>query len=182
VGKRRGQSRVGYRKLTPTYKARLARNGISQRAWEDGADLRKARGHTKDIARVESPLPDDVITDLIHGRGEPGDFAEVSNTKLPSWIPTDIRADVAAALSQLPPPYKWEGVVLYPKAGGNTWGMKVTLNNTYHDELEIEIPGGGEELSGAHVILQLLSMPPEDDDAWANWDYDDLRIDRTGSS
>jgi hypothetical protein len=181
VPRRVGQKRFGYRNLTSDYKKRLARQGISQRDWENGVDLRKARGHTKDVASPKSALAPEVITSLVSGQGKAKDFAKVSRTRLPGWIPKDTRADVKAALSQLPSPNKWESVVLYPRGDGSTWTMKVTLKNMYHDVIEIEIPGGGDQLSGAWTVLDILSNP-NNNNAWGSWDSNQLRIDRTGST
>ena len=180
MSRHKGQVRFGYAALTPTYKTRLARRGITQRAWEDGADLRAARGHKP--RHVPKTAIDQAVTSrLLEGDAVPSDFAVVKNATLPRWIPKELRADVKAALSQLPNPKKWQSVVLCPRPGGDVWKMTVTLNNQYHDEIEIEIPGGGEHLSGAWEILDLLAKPPGSRE-WENWSYNDLRIDPTCST
>jgi hypothetical protein len=188
---RRGQVRFGWRKLSKPYRARLERQGISQTYWENGGDLRRARGHTKDLLSAnKSPLDQRVIDRLVlppslGGGAKPEDFAAVRKVTFAWWIPTNMRADVKAALSQLQPPNKWKSVVLCPRSDHDAWRMTVTYNNRYEDTVEIDIPGGGEELSGAKQVLDLLYSPPstgQRGEAWANWGTDQLRIDPTCST
>ena len=180
MGKRRGQKRVGYRNLSKPYKARLVRAGISQRQWEDGADLRTARGHKPTPPKYVAPAP--LISNALEGELSGADLAELrqwQGSQRPAWIPDSIRVDVAATLSQLPPPTQWSEVVLYPRPGGDTWTMHVEFKGARYP-IDIEIPGGGVELSGAWQVLDLLSNPP-DSRQWKEWSYDQLRVDRTGS-
>lgn len=181
MGRRRGQVRVGYRKLSKAYKARLVRAGVTQTQWENGADLRVARGHVPRPPRSAAPLEPTV--DAVHGDADPAELAQLkqwAGSDRPAWIPEALRVDVAAILSQLPPPGQWSGVVLFPRSGGDTWTMRVEMKGNAYP-VEIEIPGGGEELSGAWQILDLLSHPPNSK-AWEDWSVDDFRVDRTGST
>ena len=42
--RRKGQVRFGWRNLSPAYRTRLERGGITQIRWEQGADIRRAAG------------------------------------------------------------------------------------------------------------------------------------------
>lgn len=181
--RRKGQVRFGWRNLSPSYRDRLTRRGITQAQWELGADLRQARGHKDEIAktRPRSAAGKKLTERLVQGEATPADIAAIQqwrDTQRPAWIPAGIRADVAAALSQLPSPQRWTGVKMYPQGEGRPWTMEVTLKGNAYP-VTVEIPGGGEELSGAWQVLDLLSQPPSTPQ-WKNWSYDRLTVERTG--
>mgnify|MGYP006267141199 CR=1 FL=1 len=155
MGRRRGQVRVGYRKLSKTYRARLERNGITQRAWEDGADLRVARGKTPKAPKA-APAPD-VIAKVI-SEPEISDLRKLEATFVrPAWIPSWMSIDVAAALSQLPPTNRWKAVHFIPAPDGQPWTMTVELKGRAYP-ITIEIPGGGGPGSGAREVLDFVNQ------------------------
>lgn len=179
-----GQVRFGWASLKKPYRDRLAGRGITQRMWEDGADLRTARGHTDEVRRSapKRSAPKQLTERLVSGEASARDIREIrqwSRTSRPAWIPAGIRDDVAAALSQLPAPQSWSSVTLYPVGDGQPWVMRVEFKGNRYP-IEVLIPGGGEELSGAWQVLDLLSDPPGGR-SWREWDVDKMLVDRTGS-
>jgi hypothetical protein len=73
----------------------------------------------------------------------------------PPWIPEWITNEVAAILSQLPDPSKWQGVTFEPQPDGAPWRMTVELKRGY--PITIDIPGGGGPGSGAKEVLDLVA-------------------------
>ena len=147
----KGQVRYGWRNLSQPYRARLERQGISQRSWEDGADLRKARG------KAPKPQPGAATPELAQALATAPTEAELSaaaRLTRPSWIPAYISSDVAAVLSQLPPYSRWSNVYFEPQPDGAPWRMTVELKRGY--PITIDIPGGGGPGSGAKEILDFV--------------------------
>lgn len=150
----KGQVRFGWRKLSKSYRARLERQGISQRAWEDGADLRKARGKAPK-PRPTAPSPD-LISRIVRTPTEK-DLAELRAMFVrPAWIPRDMSTDVAAALSLLPDPSRWKSVQFIPRPDGEPWTMIVQLKGRAYP-ITIEIPGGGGPGSGAREVIDFVN-------------------------
>lgn len=148
----KGQVRYGWRKLSQPYRARLERQGISQRSWEDGADLRKARGKAPKPQPGAAPV--ELAQELATAPSEAALSAAERFTR-PPWIPEWISNEVAAILSQLPDPSKWEGVTFEPQPDGAPWRMTVELKRGY--PITIDIPGGGGPGSGAKEVLDLVA-------------------------
>lgn len=148
----KGQVRFGWRKLSQPYRTRLERQGITQRAWEDGADLRKARG--KKPKPPPGAIPVELAEELATAPSEAALAAAARFTR-PPWIPEWVTNDVAAILSQLPDPSKWVDVIFSPQPDGAPWQMTVELKRGY--PITIDIPGGGGPGSGAKEILDLVA-------------------------
>lgn len=148
----KGQVRYGWRNLSQPYRTRLERQGISQRAWEDGADLRKARG--KKPKPQPGAAPAELAQELAKAPTEAA-LAAAAAFARPSWIPEWVTSEVAAILSQLPDPSKWAGATLEPQPDGAPWKMTVELKRGY--PITIDIPGGGGPGSGAKEVLDLLA-------------------------
>jgi hypothetical protein len=143
MGRRKGQVRFGYKKLSLEYRKRLERNGVSQKEWEDGADLRKARGHARDGLKPLSEKEKKAIEKAVRSDLTPQELKELEKTiKIPSWIPKGTRIEVAAALSQLPDPKTWRHAYFTPKDDGEPWTLTVYKKRSKYP-LIIEIPGGG---------------------------------------
>jgi len=149
----KGQVRFGYRKLSKTYRARLERQGITQRQWEDGADLRKARGKTPK-PRAGAPSPQ-LVSKVLQAPTMKDLQALERAFVRPAWIPPDMSTDVAAALSLLPDPTRWKGVTFTPRPDGEPWTMTVELKGRAYP-VTIDIPGGGGPGSGAQEAIDFV--------------------------
>lgn len=148
----KGQVRFGWRKLSRPYRTRLERQGITQRAWEDGADLRKARG--KKPKPPPGAAPAELAKELANAPTEAALAAAAAFIR-PAWIPEWVTNDVAAILSQLPDPAKWADAYFTPGADGGPWKLTVQLKRGY--PVSVEIPGGGGPGSGAKEVLDLIA-------------------------
>lgn len=170
--KRDPSRRVGWSRLKAPYRRRLEAKGISRSAWENGVDLRAARGHTP--APPRGAAPKEIVERVVSGEGEPADLRDLgrwNETMRPRWIPAGMTDDVAAALSQLPPPKMWSDVVFYPASGGEPWRMVVNMKGNAYP-VEILIPGGGAVGTGAREVLDLLTDPKlsgADMRYWKTW-------------
>jgi len=170
--KRDPTRRVGWSRLKSDYRRRLEASGISRSSWENGADLRAARGHVPAPPRGAAPI--DIVERVVAGEGEPADLRELgvwNESRRPAWIPAGMTDDVAAALSQLPPPKDWSEVKFYPASGGEPWRMVVERKGNAYP-VEIMIPGGGAVGTGAREVLDLLSDPKlsgADMRYWRHW-------------
>ena len=156
ASKRYPGRRVGYSRLSKSYRARIDRT-VGREAWEAGADLRAARGH----------VPERVVS----GGGTDEDFRELGTWTRPGWIPKTMREDVAGALSQLPNPSRWSHVSFYAAPDGAPWRMVVEMKGNAYP-VEIEIPGGGAVGTGARDVLDLLTDPKlsgADMRYWRSW-------------
>ena len=153
MAKRKGQVRTGWRKLSKPYRTRLERSGVTQRAWEDGIDLRAARG--KKPKPPPGAPPKELYDRIISGEATEADFRTLATSfRRPSWVPKDASVDVAAALSNLTTPKNWDTVDFIPRPDGEPWTMIVTRKRG--NPISIEIPGGGGPGSGAKEILEIV--------------------------
>ena len=153
MGRKKGQKRFGYRNLTPAYKKRLERNGISKNDWEMGIDLRQARGHKPKPPATAAPI--ELTQRVVRGEGTESDFRTLAGITRPAWIPKTASVDVAAALSQLPNPRSWDRIEFVPRGDGEPWTMIVHPKRGY--PISIEIPGGGGSGSGAREVLDIVA-------------------------
>ena len=149
----KGQVRFGYRNLSKSYRTRLERQGITQRQWEDGADLRKARGKAPK-PRKGAPSPQ-VVSKVLQAPTMKDLQALESTFVRPAWIPRDMSLDVAAALSQLPDPTRWKSVTFTPRPDGEPWTMTVQPKGRAYP-ITIDIPGGGGPGSGAREVIDFV--------------------------
>jgi hypothetical protein len=173
-------SRKGWAQLSPTYKARLTRQGITPQLYRSGADLRGARGKLGASSRPATAAPKEQTDQTVTGGGTDESqriLERWRSTTAPAWLPASnelLGTDVVAALSQLPSPRSWGNVHFIPSGGGQPWVMQVDIKGGY--QREIVIPGG----SDARDVLHLLSSPEwfdlDDYDDWDSWidqyDYD----------
>jgi hypothetical protein len=157
------QVRFGWDDRTEAYRRRLERQGITRSMWEQGADLRAARGHKPAplLAPGKAKALDRVIkagsTDINK------DYKTLQRGfRWPKWIPKDnpitgpTSIDVAVALSQLPAPSKWKSVDMVPRPDGQFWTMTVQLKGNAYPVV-IDIPGGGGAGSGAKQVLEIVT-------------------------
>jgi len=156
MGRRKGQKRFGYRKLSPTYRNRLAKKGISQTAWEMGAQLSTARGHKLEGYVRQPKSLQDLTQKAVRTELTPKQIIEMEHQlRRPSWIPNRMRTENAAALAQLPDPKSWKHVYVTPSADG-PWRLTVYRKRSKYP-LIIEIPaGGGGEGEAPREIIDLL--------------------------
>lgn len=158
----KGQVRFGWRKLSEPYRSRLERQGISQRDWEDGVDLRAARGKTPEPPRGAAPI--ELVESVVSGEASVSEMLSLERRFVrPSWIDETVSADVAAALSLLPNPSRWAAVRFIPRPDGQPWTMIVTPkgarlrdDGTSPYDISIPIPGGGGPGSGAREVLEIV--------------------------
>lgn len=189
---KRGPSgkRVGWSKLSTSYRARLTGAGVTRSDWEAGADLRTARG--KAPARPDYAAPADVVERLLGGEALRDDLEKVQAFLGPEWT-RGLDPDVRAALSQIPfPPSQWADVIITPRGDEAPWTMRVVRkgrpsNGIVTDrggndhavtayDVTIEIPGGGAPGSGGRQVLELLSNGPPGDDYDDDWDSIDFDL------
>ena len=159
------QVRFGWDERTEAYRRRLERQGITRGMWEQGADLRAARGHKP--APLLTPGKKKALDRVIGKNGLSTDINKdfrllLRGFRWPKWIPKDnpetgpTTIDVAVALSQLPDPSKWKSVDFVPRPDGQFWIMTVILKgNSY--PIVIDIPGGGGPNTGAKQVLEIVS-------------------------
>ena len=160
-------ARKAWKDLSPDYKARLKRQGITAKTHRR-TDLNQARGHrsTKAVGSID----ESVLRRVLSGEGTLG---EVTGTDLlarftwPAWVPhvVDNQQDgfayqvdpvVAAALSRLPDPRTWKSVEFHPQGEDEPWLMVVEIKGRKKAR-EVPIPGGGGAGTGAKQILDILT-------------------------
>lgn len=142
--KRKMPKARSWNNLTPAYRNRLERGGLSKSSYESGADLRKARGHApkgfQTLNRDELAL----LNKAVRADATPQEIKKLEQfLTRPSWIPksSEVRPEVYGALGKLPHPRTWKHVYIVPTARG-PWEMTVyTKRGRYPNT--IEIPGGG---------------------------------------
>lgn len=154
--------------LSPDYRARLERHGITAASHET-ADLRSARGKTPTSpARAAPAEPTRLGLEGEATTASRAELREWRDTGRPGWIPESRAAlsdDAAAALSQLPGPGRWGDVNFTARGGEEPWTMTVDVKGGY--PVTIEIPGGAD----ARDVLALLSDPGFFDmDDYGQWD------------
>lgn len=171
--------------LSPATRSRLTSAGITRQAWYRGDSLNAAYGHKvryREPAqrRARGEAPRGPMEREIAGEAIAGDLQALQSwaesKARPSWIPDNMSAPTAAALSQIPGnPKSWGSVHFTPVADDQPWEMIVTPRGHErgdgHD-IEIEIPGGGGRHTwGAREVLDWLTYP--DDDTFADqFDWD----------
>ena len=151
--------RSGWSNLTPAYRKRLERSGVTRKVWESGADLRKARGHAKDSGTVPITNKQKELTfKAVNADLTPRQLKELERIiTRPKWIGTEVRTEVAAALAQLPDPKTWKGVEIIPRNDGKAWTMRVLKKRSKYP-IEIEIPGGGGAVGEApREVIDLIT-------------------------
>ncbi len=166
-------ARKAWKDLSPDYKARLKRQGITAKTHRT-ADLNTARGHRS--TRVVGAIDESTLRRVVSGQGTLG---EVTGTDLlarftwPAWVPhyVDNQQDgftyavdpvVAAALSRLPDPRTGQGVEFLPAGADQPWTMVVEIKGR-KKKRETLIPGGGGAGSGAKQVLDILTSLEEDE-------------------
>jgi hypothetical protein len=147
-------ARKAWSELTPAYRARLERQGITSKNHASANKIR-ARGHQP--SRPVGAAPEELVNKVVRGEALPRDLKTLAKKfTRPSWVPTWATVDVAAALSQLPDPKTWESVEFVPRSDGDAWTMIVHRKGNTYDR-EILIPGGGGPGSGAKEVLQIVT-------------------------
>ena len=165
---------VKWSALSPAYRARLKRNGITAKSREAAArrgtyDVNRARGHvsTKPVGAISKTTIERVLNNE-------GTVAEVTGTDLltqftwPAWVPREVHNQqngvtyitepaVGAALSQLPDPRTWKSVTFVPHGDTDPWEMVVEIKGRKKAR-RIMIPGGGEAGSGAKQVLDIVTL------------------------
>jgi hypothetical protein len=166
-------ARKAWKDLSPDYKARLQRQGITARTHRT-SDLNAARGHRS--TRVVGAIDEDTLRRVVSGQGTQG---EVTGNDLltrftwPSWVPHIVTNQhhgftysvdpvVAAALSRLPDPRTWKSVEFHPQGDDEPWTMVVEIKGRKKKK-ETLIPGGGGAGTGAKVVLDILTSLEEDE-------------------
>lgn len=147
-------TRKAWKDLSPAYRARLERAGVTSHT-HAVANLTEARGHPS--SPPPGAAPKELVDKLVKGQGSPQEFKELaSRFTRPSWVPQWASVDVAAALSRLPNPKRWDDVEFVPRGDGQPWTMIVRLKGNAYDR-EILIPGGGGPGTGAKEVLQIVT-------------------------
>lgn len=159
--------RKSWEDLTPAYRRRLERAGITESS-HGSANLIRARGHQ--ASRPAGAAPEALVELAVRGQLEGPQVTDLTRFfTWPSWLPKTatrqgrkgltfpILPEVAAALSQLPDPKRWRSVEITPRGEGEPWTMVVKLKGNAYDR-EILIPGGGWAGSGAKEVLEILTM------------------------
>jgi hypothetical protein len=143
--RRKEQVRFGWKKLTPAYRKRLERKGITQRTWEDGADLRAARGKPAAGLKTGTKSQRTLTQKAVRADATPAELRALEGIiTRPRWIPADLqpRTEVAAVLATLPDPKTWKHVYITPAPDGQPWTLTIYRKRSKYP-LIVEIPGGG---------------------------------------
>ena len=130
--------------LTPAYKKRLERSGLTKSKYESGADLRAARGHALRGSQTLDKEQKALLDRAIRADATPQEINRLEKVLLrPSWLPNSVkvRPEVLGALSKLPNPKNWKHVYIVPAESG-PWTMTVYTKRGLYPNT-IEIPGGG---------------------------------------
>ena len=130
--------------LTPSYKKRLERSGLTKSKYESGADLRAARGHALRGSQTLDKEQKALLDRAIRADATPQEINRLEKVLLrPSWLPNSVkvRPEVLGALSKLPNPKNWKHVYIVPAESG-PWTMTVYTKRGLYPNT-IEIPGGG---------------------------------------
>jgi hypothetical protein len=182
--KRQPGRRVGWSKLSATYRRRLDARGVSRSAWEAGADLRGARGHAP--APPPYAAPPGPTQAAVRGAADDTERRALDtwrSTLAPSWLPSRawMGTDTAAALASIGfPPSQWRHVTFTPRADGQPWTMTVERTGGGYPA-SVEIPGG----PAAKEVLKMLRDPRSvgvtDDSEWDHWVDEGYDFDVTGS-
>lgn len=147
-------TRKAWKDLTPAYRARLERSGVTAKS-HASENLIRARGHQP--SRPVGAINEALINRVVRGDATIEEIKELPKKfTRPSWVPASASPDVAAALSQLPNPKSWESVEFIPRDDGDAWTMVVHRKGNAYDR-EILIPGGGGPGSGAKEVLQIVA-------------------------
>lgn len=146
--------RKAWKDLSPAYRARLERAGITART-HGVANLTEARGHPSKPPAGAAPR--ELVERLVRGEALPEEFKKIrTEFTRPVWVPKSAPIDVQAALSRLPNPKRWESVEFVPRDDGEPWTMIVKLKGNAYDR-EILIPGGGGPGTGARSVLEIVT-------------------------
>lgn len=177
-------ARTGWSRLAPSTRARYERSGIGRTQWEQGADLREARGHRPPVPADAAPAAP--TERYVHGEGTEADYAELAawrRTEAPGWLPSPawIADDTAAALSQLRDgPHAWSHVEFTPSTG-EVWQMRVDYRRGYSEQIDIPSGSASEVLTMMSAAGQgadeLEDLGVEDIDEWEDWIEDDYDFD-----
>jgi hypothetical protein len=171
MGRRKGQVRFGYKKLSPAYRKRLASKGISQREWEMGSPLQAARGHAREGLPKISKSQQQQIDRAVRADLTPQELKQLDRVIIrPKWIPKnmEIRTEVIAALSGLPDPKTWKHAYLTPHEPPEPWTLTIYRKRS-KIPIVIEIPGGGGgEGEAPREVIDILQR--------VNLDYSDKAL------
>ncbi len=174
--------------LTPAYKKRLERSGLTKSKYESGADLRAARGHAPRGSQTLDREQKALLNRAIRAEATPQEINRLEKILLrPAWLPksVEVRPEVLGALSKLPNPKNWKHVYIVPSERG-PWTMTVYTKRGLYPNT-IEIPGGGgaegeaprEVIDAVRAVSLKLSIdyadhvkPSSPDEFWSVMDTD----------
>jgi hypothetical protein len=164
-------ARKSWSQLTPAYRARLERKGITA-ATHASASKVQARGYHPRKGAVNRRL----YNRIVNNEGTVAERRTLAEQFIwPDWVPRTLTRqrgsrgrryqfktspDVAAGLSLLPNPKYWRDVEFVPRPNGEPWTMIVHLKNG--NRREILIPGGGGPGSGAKETLEIVTQLREE--------------------
>ena len=174
--------------LTPAYRKRLERSGLSKAKYESGADLRAARGHAPRGSQSLDRDQMSLLNRAIRAEATPQEINRLEKILLrPKWLPSDVkvRPEVLGALNKLPDAKNWKHVYIVPAEKG-VWTMTVYTKRGLYPTT-IEIPGGGgaegeaprEVIDAVKAISEKLEIdykdhakPNSSDEFWSVMDTD----------
>lgn len=163
-------TRKAWNRLTPSYRRRLERQGITAQSHRT-ADLREKRGHKP--RRPANAAPLEATRRMVGEEATDQDRRDLREWRehAPAWLPDryHMADDVAAALSQLRPPSTWKQVRVVAKAQDEgPWTVTVWYRRSpYPQTVEIPNEAGPE-------VLDLLSRIGRadlgaDPTTWEEW-------------
>lgn len=156
-----------WKDLSPSYRRRLTRAGITPTMRRQGVDLRSVRGHP---LRHDYSAPAGMI-----GIGTPNE-AQVAERRVwretlaPGWLPNRQRMSdaTAVALSQLRPPSTWREVHFTPAPAGQSWTMEVVYVRGHPQVIQLP-PDAYREVLDLLTFVQILGGYVGDEAAWDNF-------------
>lgn len=176
-----GRARKKWSELSPAYRARLTRQGVTAKK-HSTANLLSARGHKPVRSEQKGAAPRVKAERLTAGEATMGDIRDLerwaASKLVPSWIPRDWSVDMKASASLIDlPPGSWGKVHFDPRADGDPWTMTITPkgatlrpDGTSRYDRVYEIPGGGgRDQQGARELLDWLAYGNEVPDR-LEWD------------
>ena len=153
-----------WKELSPTYRARLERAGITAKSRRAGADLRVARGHPRPPRAGEAP---EALTNVERPTStQRAALRAWRSTLAPDWLPDRRRmADhVAAVVSGLRHPRYWKEVTFYAAASG-PWTIRVEYTIGHPQEIQLDA-GDWQELYELLKYVMVTGGYVADEAAW----------------
>jgi len=139
------RARKGWDQLSPAYRDRLKRSGITKKSYTAGVDLRAARGKKTEGLKVTAKTQKALTQKAVRAEATPQEIRQLESMIIrPNWLPKglSVRTEVAAVMATLPNPKTWKHTYLTPAKGNAPWTLTIYRKRAKYP-IVVEIPGGG---------------------------------------